>query len=327
MHQEISVSIIVPVFNAEPYLEKCLNSLQKQALKTIEILIYNDCSTDRSLQICVEFATNDSRFKVFTNQVQQGQGYCLNLGISNATGEYVGTVDADDWVDIDFFQKLYSKAKEEDADLAKGLMKQHRTNNPTIVNFETNKTIKKGLKKNKPIYQIFNSEVQSAIYRKHLLLDNKINFPIIPNGLDIIFLLRVGIHAKKIVLIKAVYNYRVLDNSISRSYSIKYFNSILNCFRLHVDFCDTNYLNGEKYEHVFLKGLIGAARRYEVIQSSKVSQEFMLNYTQFILDKLKEYNGDRARLLELLCLGMIRQQRMTKILSWWPVRMVLKILK
>jgi glycosyltransferase involved in cell wall biosynthesis len=327
MHQEISVTIIVPVFNAEPYLEKCLTSLQKQALGSIEILIYNDCSTDRSLQICDEFASNDSRFKVFTNQAQQGQAYCLNLGISNATGEYIGTVDADDWVDIDFFQKLYRKAKEENADIAKGIIKQCLPNRKEKALHQTNKIIAKGLRQNKPIYQMFNSEVTSAIYRKNILTDNAIRFPLIPNGLDIVFLLRVGIHAKKITFCNVKYNYLILNNSISKSYSKNYFNSILDCFRLHVDFCSINNLKDDKYDYVFLKGLIGAARRYAVMQNSEINQELRENYTQNILDKLKEYNGDRARLLELLCLGMIRQQRMTKILSWWPVRMVLKILK
>lgn len=113
----MKLSIIVPVYNVEQYLAKCLNSLINQTLIDIEIICVNDGSTDKSLEILQAFSKQDSRIKVF-NQKNQGQSVARNLAIQNATGEYLGFVDSDDWVDLDYFEKLYNTAKNHNADIA-----------------------------------------------------------------------------------------------------------------------------------------------------------------------------------------------------------------
>lgn len=322
MFKDIAISIIVPVFNAEPYIKQCLSSIKGQKLDRIEVLVYDDCSTDRSLEICQDFASKDLRFKVFSNEKQQGQAYSLNKGIATAKGEYIGTVDADDWVDSDFYFKLYTQAKDSGADIVKGLIKLQLPNGSTILNLDTNKYISNGLQNKKPIYQLFNSEVTTGIYKRRLLIENEIKFPAIPNALDIIFLLYAGIHANSLVLSDSIYNYRIVNNSISRSYSHKYFESILKCFKMHIDFCNTHQLKGDDYDFIFFKGLIGAARRFEVLEKSKDLKEYKEYYTRFILDTIKEYNGNKSHLLEFLYKGMVRQQRMTKIISWLPFKLL-----
>lgn len=114
---EPKISIIVPVYNVEKYLKKCLNSLINQTLTDIEIICINDGSTDNSLNILKEFAQKDSRVKILTQQ-NCGQSAARNYGISTATGEYLGFVDSDDWVDLDYFEKLYSAAKDNNCDIA-----------------------------------------------------------------------------------------------------------------------------------------------------------------------------------------------------------------
>ena len=111
------VSVIVPVFNTEKYLAKCLLSLIKQTLKNIEIIIVNDGSTDNSQLIIDEFQKKDSRIKVI-KQENQKQGAARNNGTKVATGEYIGYVDSDDWVDLDYFEKLYLSAKKYNSDIA-----------------------------------------------------------------------------------------------------------------------------------------------------------------------------------------------------------------
>lgn len=111
------VSIIVPVYNTEKYLFKCLISLIKQTLKEIEIIIVNDGSTDSSESIISKFANTDARIKVIT-QSNQKQGAARNNGMKVAAGEYLGFVDSDDWVDEDYFEKLYNTAKKYDSDIA-----------------------------------------------------------------------------------------------------------------------------------------------------------------------------------------------------------------
>lgn len=113
------VSIIVPVYNVEKYLRKCLDSLINQTLKDIEIICINDGSTDKSLEILEEYKNRDSRI-ILLNQENSGQSVARNRGIEIAKGEYLGFVDPDDWVDLDYYEKLYNAASTNDTDIAVG---------------------------------------------------------------------------------------------------------------------------------------------------------------------------------------------------------------
>ena len=113
----VKVSIIVPVYNTEKFLEKCLRSLVSQTLKEIEIICVDDGSVDNSLNIIKKFAKEDSRIKVI-EQENKKQGAARNNGTKIAKGEYIGFVDSDDWVDIDYYEKMYIAAKKYDSDIA-----------------------------------------------------------------------------------------------------------------------------------------------------------------------------------------------------------------
>lgn len=113
----VKVSIIVPVYNTEKFLEKCLRSLVSQTLKEIEIICVDDGSIDNSLNIIKKFAKEDSRIKVI-EQENKKQGAARNNGTKIAKGEYIGFVDSDDWVDIDYYEKMYIAAKKYDSDIA-----------------------------------------------------------------------------------------------------------------------------------------------------------------------------------------------------------------
>lgn len=112
-----TVSIIVPIYNTEAYLEKCLDSLIGQTLKDIEIICINDGSTDNSAQILQNYSFRDKRIRVI-EQKHLKQGAARNNGFKAASGEYIGYVDSDDWVDLEYFEKLYNAAKKYGADIA-----------------------------------------------------------------------------------------------------------------------------------------------------------------------------------------------------------------
>ena len=111
------VSIIVPIYNAGKFLEKCLDTLVNQTLKDIEIILVLDCPTDGSDRIAREYAEKDPRIRLIVNEQN------LNIGLSNeglkiARGEYIGFSDHDDWRELDMYEKLYQKAREDQADIA-----------------------------------------------------------------------------------------------------------------------------------------------------------------------------------------------------------------
>lgn len=113
---QVKVSIIVPVYNAEKYLERCITSLQNQSLKDIEMILVDDSSTDSSLEICNRFAKSDSRIRVI-HKVNEGAGYARNSALGLVRGEFVGFMDSDDFAEPDMFRTLYDKAVEYDSDL------------------------------------------------------------------------------------------------------------------------------------------------------------------------------------------------------------------
>ena len=112
----MKISVIVPVYNTEQYLKKCLNSLLGQTLEGVEIVAVDDGSTDSSGKILNQLqAENPDRMKVF-HQKNSGQATARNLALQHCSGEYIAFLDSDDWVNPDKFQILYEKAKEIDAD-------------------------------------------------------------------------------------------------------------------------------------------------------------------------------------------------------------------
>jgi glycosyltransferase involved in cell wall biosynthesis len=100
-----TISVIVPIFNAGAYLAKCIESLIHQPYTALQIILVNDGSTDDSLAIAQQYAAQDSRIEVYT-QTNQGQSVARNLGLQYAKGEYISFVDADDYIDADFYTTL-----------------------------------------------------------------------------------------------------------------------------------------------------------------------------------------------------------------------------
>lgn len=106
------VSIIVPVYNTEKYLKKCVESLIQQTLSDIQIILVDDGSKDASGRICDDFAAGDERIQVI-HKVNGGVSSARNAGLEIAQGEYVGFVDADDWVEPEAMSELYRACNEE----------------------------------------------------------------------------------------------------------------------------------------------------------------------------------------------------------------------
>ena len=111
------VSIIIPVYGVEQYISKCLDSLVNQTLEDIEIVVVNDGSPDNSQKIIDKYVKRyPDKVKSYIKE-NGGQGSARNYGIKYATGEYIGYVDSDDYVEKDMYERLYNKAKEDDLDI------------------------------------------------------------------------------------------------------------------------------------------------------------------------------------------------------------------
>lgn len=111
----VKLSIIVPIYNVEKYLNRCMDSLLNQTLKDIEFILVDDGSPDRCPAMCDEYARKDSRIKVI-HKKNAGLGYARNSGLEIATGEFVAFVDSDDFVDTSMYEALYNEAVSSNAD-------------------------------------------------------------------------------------------------------------------------------------------------------------------------------------------------------------------
>lgn len=125
---KIKVSVIVPVYNVEKFIDKCLNSLVNQTLKEIEIIVVNDGSPDNSQKIIDEYVKKyPDKIKSFIKE-NGGQGSARNMGMEKAVGEYISFVDSDDWLDLNTLEKMYNLAKKDKSDIVICDMVDHYSN-------------------------------------------------------------------------------------------------------------------------------------------------------------------------------------------------------
>ena len=227
----IKVSIIVPVYNTEKYLKKCLDSLVNQTLKDIEIICINDGSLDNSLQILKEYEKKDNRIKI-VNQRNQGVSIARNNGIKLASGEYIGFTDSDDYVDLDFYEKLYNGANNQD--MCGGEIKKS--------NYQYRK------------YYCF----WSYIYKKSLIINNNIIFPEkITNGEDVCFLWKAIFLSNKINYVNNTYYHYIKRNgsAVNSKMTLEKINSILESIKFRFELVNQYINNIEEYND-FLNTII-----------------------------------------------------------------------
>lgn len=113
------ISVIIPVYNVEKFLPQCLDSIIHQTYTNLEIIIVDDGSTDNSCEICKKFATHDKRIKII-HQKNAGVSAARNNGLSHATGDYIHFMDSDDYIDLDYYEKMITANKNISADIVAG---------------------------------------------------------------------------------------------------------------------------------------------------------------------------------------------------------------
>lgn len=244
---KIKVSVIIPVYNTEKYIKKCLESVLNQSLQEIEIIVINDGSTDKSKEIIEGFAKNDNRI-VLINKENEGQSVARNVGINLAKGEYIGFLDSDDWIENDMFKVMYTEAKKFDLDIV--------ICNRNIINELNGNILKNDLKikndmvdlnnygRDKYIYDYILSyrtanEVWNKIFRKKMIEDNEIKFwsnsikgfPEIAE--DALFNLTSALYANKVIEIQeGYYNYVHRKGSSVNSYKPYLLKRIINMIKI-----------------------------------------------------------------------------------------------
>ena len=210
-HKDL-ISIIVPVYNMEQYLERCINSIWQQTYTNLEIILVDDGSTDKSPQMCDEYASKDSRIKVVHKQ-NGGLSDARNAGLAIANGTYIGFVDSDDWIEPDMYECMYEACMEHEAQIAicryAQVYKDHTVQggNQKITAFDREELMKIYIGGHDD-YIIYNS-VWSKLFAREIV--EGVQFPVGRNSEDIMYTTKAFCKVEKGVYIdKCLYHY-VLD--------------------------------------------------------------------------------------------------------------------
>lgn len=215
------ISIIIPVYKVELYLPKCLDSVINQTYQNLEIILVNDGSPDRCGVICEEYAAKDKRIKVI-NQENQGLSVARNAGLKIATGDYLGFVDSDDWIELDMYEYLVQNLYNEQADI---VVCGH-------YNYSRGNMLPKGSNRRKVCSRtealgllLENDEVQNSVcdklYRRELFAG--VFFPEGKTYEDFAVMDRLFIRAERVVILpEKKYYYRMRSDSISGEGSLGY---------------------------------------------------------------------------------------------------------
>lgn len=229
------VSVIVPIYNCEKYLNECLSSIQRQNYPVLEILMIDDGSTDRSREVCQEYIKGDKRFKYFY-QNNSGVSTARNLGLSLCSGGYILFCDSDDWMDSDMIERLLGAALEFNADYVISDYTRETASGAAIVTnslkggfydcCQYQKILRESLTADYCEYPVHSSNWR-ILFKNSIIIKNNINYISITNGEDFMFGAEYALKATSAVYLKgwAPYHYRDISGSASKNGSQKLINS------------------------------------------------------------------------------------------------------
>ena len=326
---QIDISIVIPAYNVEKYIKRTIESAMNQTLKTIEIIIVNDGSTDKTLDIIHNLAIKDKRIIVI-NKKNGGLSSARNAGIKIAKGKYIYNLDGDDWIEPECLEECFNFAEEKKLDIVTFGYYIDYDNGKKIEHMEKYENYEI-IDSKKFLEEILTSKnissVWTRIFKRSLYIDNKIEHPIRDSmGEDIITLPKLVYNSKRIGNIsKAYYHYICNPKSLSRKYrkslmksairiklnlknyfrNDKFFNNLIDIEVINIisngyfqylpnEICNKNYILDC---NLYLKYIKKTDR--------KIFERINNKYKKILALTLKKYPYKFILLLEILLLGFL----------------------
>lgn len=247
------ISIIVPIYNVEKYLNKCIESIVNQTYENIEIILIDDGSNDNSGIICDEYAKKDNRI-IVVHKENGGVSSARNKGLKIAKGEWISFVDADDWIEQIFCQTLLNKVTQEQADIALCGYNRITYNRIEKINANNQEVF---LNSNEYLVKSLNPQTgfgfcHMKLIKKEVLKSISFNERI-EVGEDALFNIQLSTYIKKAVFLKQpLYNYRINNQSVVKRYDENYANKYLKSMKIIEEYIWQEY-NEENEENIEIK--------------------------------------------------------------------------
>ena len=291
---ECKLSIIVPVYGVEKYIDKCLNSLVKQSLKEIEIIVVNDGTKDNSQKIIDKYVKKyPDKIKSYIKE-NGGQGSARNYGLKKATGEYIGYVDSDDFVEKDMYKKLYNKAKENNYDIVV-------CGNYNVSEDYQNKNIDAFINNyNTDLENIFFGKmaVWNKIYKRDILIKNKLEFKEKVWYEDLAFTLKAIMNSNTFAFIdEPLYDYLIREGSTMNNSNVQRNLEILDAFDDILSYIKHNkkeeYFDKVEFlaiDHIYISAIV---RVLKAEADDKVKRETINKLIDYMNKKFPNYKNNK----------------------------------
>ena len=291
---ECKLSIIVPVYGVEKYIDKCLNSLVKQSLKEIEIIVVNDGTKDNSQKIIDKYVKKyPDKIKSYIKE-NGGQGSARNYGLKKASGEYIGYVDSDDFVEKDMYKKLYNKAKENNYDIVV-------CGNYNVSEDYQNKNIDAFINNyNTDLENIFFGKmaVWNKIYKRDILIKNKLEFKEKVWYEDLAFTLKAIMNSNTFAFIdEPLYDYLIREGSIMNNSNVQRNLEILDAFNDILSYIKHNkkeeYFSKIEFlaiDHIYISAIV---RVLKAEADDKVKRETINKLIDYMNKKFPNYKNNK----------------------------------
>ena len=288
------ISVIVPVYNVENYIGRCIDSLVNQTLRDIEVVIVNDGSTDDSQKVIDEYVRKyPDKIKAYTIK-NSGAANARNYALDKATGEYIGFVDSDDYVAKDMYEKLYNKAIEDNADIVNcGYYRETETRcveKETVYNPEFGNSVFENP------YLIVDSVpyIWNKIFKRKIIEDNKIRFPNLKIYEDLVFTYELFVEANKISKVfEPLYFYTVTrETSLTFKFTEKRFD-IFEAFNELIKFMEKkNCFEQFKEEILFtlLKHIYVVLEKDVTRDTAKLKKKYIKEVFSYLNKNFKDWN-------------------------------------
>ncbi len=321
------VSVIVPIYNVEKYLEGAIESIVNQTFKDIEIILVNDGSTDNSQEIIKKYAKKDKRIIVI-NKDNGGLGSARNKGLEKASGDFIAFIDSDDWIQTDMIEKMYNKAMEEQLDVVICSYKSIYTNSNEIFEIPSNIINDTIEGKNSRIFNIFSACCK--LYKKEFLIKNKFQFVEEKRWYeDLPFSVKVLSTTSKIGIInEPLYNYLIRENSIMNNSNIKKNLDILLAFDDVISYLENKkkyQLFNSEVEYLAIDNILisGISRIVRSKADLKLKKEVINAFWDYMKKNFPNYKNNSY--LNYLSSNRKIIYKLVNLKQYWLINLIFKI--
>lgn len=284
----VDISIIVPIYNSEKYLKKCIDSLINQTKKELEFILVNDGSSDNSEKIIKEY--NDERIKYFKNK-NQGIGKTRNFGIEKATGKYIMFIDSDDYIDKNATKLMFDKAISNNLDMV--ICDYYNVINDKITEEKLISFKPTNLKENPNLIYDINLSPWNKLYKRSLINDNNIKFEENLKYEDAPFICQALDKSKRIGKINKCLNYYVIHkNSETTTKDKKVFDIIKIVDIIRIYFKDKDYIK-ETLDKLTVRILTNYNIQQRNQKDKKIAMSFIDKSFKYLQKEVPDYKDNK----------------------------------